>query len=69
MSKEFVDLNTLQSEVKAGNLDLPDLLLKLDQFINGRPSSFTKLVYENAVLSDTHILSVIPFEKYVDKYI
>ena len=30
MSKEFVDLNTLQSEVKAGNLDLPDLLLKLD---------------------------------------
>jgi hypothetical protein len=56
MSKEFVDLNTLQSEVKAGNLDLPDLLLKLDQFINSRPSSFTKLVYENAVLSETHVL-------------
>ncbi len=43
--------------------------MKLDNFTNSKPASFTRVIYENVVLSDTHILQVVPMEKYIESYI
>lgn len=50
-------------------MDLPDLLHRLDLFTSGKPASFTRLIYEFVVLSDTHILQIQPIERYLTVHI
>lgn len=68
MSAELVALLAMQTDAKQG-LDLPDLLARLDLFTSGSPASFTRLVYEQVVITDTHILQVVPVEQYLTNFI
>jgi len=50
-------------------LQLPDLLMKLDAFTATKPACFTKLVYESVVLTESEILQEQPTTKYITNYI
>jgi hypothetical protein len=57
MSHDFTQLIKMQTDAKSETgLDLPELISRLDSFTNGKPASFTRLIYENVVLSETHLL-------------
>ena len=54
ISLDLQELLKLQTEAKS--IDVPDLIMRLDKFTSRKPASITRLVYECAVLNDTHVL-------------
>lgn len=68
MASDLTELLKLQADLKS-NLNLAQLFLRLDNFTNSKPASFTRLVYESFILGGDNLLQVVSLSKYLEDYV
>ena len=69
MSEDIIGLADIQKGIKSLELQLPDLFTRLDQFTEKKPASLTRLVYEQALVSEEFAFKEVSFDDYLNNYI